>query len=1525
MSMKRAPSSSPTHRLITVAHHPHSSSTDDLPPLNPPDDADDDVHIPPSAYSHARRLHRLERAAKRAPPGCFARLITTLHDAFLDLCCWPCRRRAELPGVLTTTDPLQFHWAVKVLDAVGAPEVGDYDPKTYPKSVWGAVLSTLLRVVVLLLIVWYCIQLFTFTTTVNQGLRMQINPLTAGITGQQLDVPTLEFALASNVVFYEEQSSSLQRVDVEDMTGYNPNLASTTSNVPLATAFYQQQTVTLNSFDSELQTVSPDDPNTVQLGMAAQTASLSMHSFQQVTMKVPYQRAQVYPVVDSFYNHTVTLYLRIPQTTLAVLKTCQAQLQLYNHAVYDALSNASVLYDRRYQSADAFPGLVTHDSLWSPLDFTAVKGKASLLQLHSPDWTLVRLQSRMTDDVLRAFGSSTDWGAQAVDVSSYFNLSAAGLSATQGVMTPLSFLDWVLSFSYVNNLAYTYTALSCDGDGDNFDLYYAYSYHLVNATQTEIVLEEWGWGSDYADDFDPQWLPFVILVVGNKGQEEMTVTNITAVNDTTVLTVTRSSTPIDFTGGADDFDCWSVDFPTSVSLLPAGAWTCDVAAYWGNDKCDCGCGVPDPDCCYMYGAAVANCVQGQWCSPAGTCINADVTNGSALYISQSCYVINYPGQTGIAGYVGEETAFHALGGEQCSPCPGDTLYNGQAQLDPDTGLYTCNVATRGQLSGRSNYIDNPDWPQPYTAVNWEVSVHNAHFPTTGFPYAISVGVDVGGGETLYVQDASDVSTSPNNRSLQLLTVATQRGDTNFATKIGMARLVSAMASTSNLLVVIPHPLDPSSHPFSTAGPYSIRAAEAALVVTDASIASANRPYQVLRLQAPPTSDSGYVTYLQQPAQVGDVQVKVAPWSWYWDSLMGTYNTNNEPFPYPSTVPILIRGTQDYSGLEYVQQGNVSAPPTWTCLPGYYHAGDGCDCNCGLWDPDCDDDNSTVWDSSSTCLLNSSCQTTVDCGYCEWVNGTDYPTSRCTHDYPNNPWPIPAFADSSAFYQLISLSSPIKLLHDAGTAVETPVTLSSHPMDFYDSSVGFYDVFTFATVQLSRTAAAFTPDDRYNPHPPEMSTAPSAIPVEVAMFLIPDRAAFNDTPLCPTIPTVNSVQPLEAGLRSVQPDRRMSVQGCQRADISAETVASTCVTVASQEALQDYNRYCILEMPPTHTFSFTTVMPVNMKWQFSNHTQDSGIDTADYSFDFQLVYFFTRDSDFLAAENQFAAGQRANGDIDRNGDSYVFYGQLDEAGPAAANTTAAGGTALPATTPIVNVALTLRPSKVFALADLQRLKPANWPSDAAEQQKLIDSYPSLSLLWDLDVVEGSTAQQQVPLLPGFAYFLTAEVEIVTRYRADVLGRTSISSWTLQTTASSVSLVPLEYFSRQKAVLRYKLTIRDNSYQQLEVFVTPLSIFFGQVGGALAYLAYAVTAVAIIHQLTRWNQRQDLYKKAKERLEKEQQDKAKTESIVEMVMQRARLQPNQAAAAAERPSARGVKVSPAPPPSALPGRVEDSSPA
>jgi hypothetical protein len=53
---------------------------------------------------------------------------------------------------------------------------------------------------------------------------------------------------------------------------------------------------------------------------------------------------------------------------------------------------------------------------------------------------------------------------------------------------------------------------------------------------------------------------------------------------------------------------------------------------------------------------------------------------------------------------------------------------------------------------------------------------------------------------------------------------------------------------------------------------------------------------------------------------------------------------------------------------------------WSCDPAYYNIGDDCDCNCGCWDPDCDDSSLSVYGCSSgeTCEQPSTCIEINEC-------------------------------------------------------------------------------------------------------------------------------------------------------------------------------------------------------------------------------------------------------------------------------------------------------------------------------------------------------------------------------------------------------------------------------------------------------------------------------------------------------------------------------------------------------------------
>jgi hypothetical protein len=69
------------------------------------------------------------------------------------------------------------------------------------------------------------------------------------------------------------------------------------------------------------------------------------------------------------------------------------------------------------------------------------------------------------------------------------------------------------------------------------------------------------------------------------------------------------------------------------------------------------------------------------------------------------------------------------------------------------------------------------------------------------------------------------------------------------------------------------------------------------------------------------------------------------------------------------------GSTDCIGIALDDNGAcIQGAPTWTCTPGFYGAVDGCDCGCGVVDPDCSDQ--TEFD---TCFCGTgSCSSADDC-------------------------------------------------------------------------------------------------------------------------------------------------------------------------------------------------------------------------------------------------------------------------------------------------------------------------------------------------------------------------------------------------------------------------------------------------------------------------------------------------------------------------------------------------------------------
>ena len=80
----------------------------------------------------------------------------------------------------------------------------------------------------------------------------------------------------------------------------------------------------------------------------------------------------------------------------------------------------------------------------------------------------------------------------------------------------------------------------------------------------------------------------------------------------------------------------------------------------------------------------------------------------------------------------------------------------------------------------------------------------------------------------------------------------------------------------------------------------------------------------------------------------------------------------------------------------VDNAICGAPPTWTCNASYYNAADGCDCGCGALDPDCADNSAS---SCQWCNNSGSCSTVTGCGD---IDPTDNTTCTAPATWTCNP-------------------------------------------------------------------------------------------------------------------------------------------------------------------------------------------------------------------------------------------------------------------------------------------------------------------------------------------------------------------------------------------------------------------------------------------------------------------------------------------------------------------------------------------
>ena len=235
-----------------------------------------------------------------------------------------------------------------------------------------------------------------------------------------------------NLTFYESAAPSMQRIDMIDNTGVNPNLASTTSNIPIARGIFQSDNLDLGFFHNATQPLTTPGP-AASLDIDSGTVQRAFHSFEESLM-IFYEQTSVFSSSSSFYNHTAYLYVRFKAEQLAGLKPCQLQVTLFNEGVFKALVLSGVSTARAYQTSAFFPTLTSDPATWALSNWNTGSSAAGWSRA-SPQQNVMALRSYFTSDQVAAFAASSAWGPLKANISNFADLAfvAGKLNMTAGV------------------------------------------------------------------------------------------------------------------------------------------------------------------------------------------------------------------------------------------------------------------------------------------------------------------------------------------------------------------------------------------------------------------------------------------------------------------------------------------------------------------------------------------------------------------------------------------------------------------------------------------------------------------------------------------------------------------------------------------------------------------------------------------------------------------------------------------------------------------------------------------------------------------------------------------------------------------------------------------------------------------------------------------------------------------------------------------------------------------------------------
>jgi len=137
------------------------------------------------------------------------------------------------------------------------------------------------------------------------------------------------------------------------------------------------------------------------------------------------------------------------------------------------------------------------------------------------------------------------------------------------------------------------------------------------------------------------------------------------------------------------------------------------------------------------------------------------------------------------------------------------------------------------------------------------------------------------------------------------------------------------------------------------------------------------------------------------------------------------------------------------------------------------------------------------------------------------------------------------------------------------------------------------------------------------------------------------------------------------------------------------------------------------------------------------------------------------------------------------------------------------------------------------------------------EETVKKFEAVSVTWRTMSVDGSNGQ--IMLQPGYKYELSATISLYPEYAIDRFMVETVKGFGHFIRDTKISKSKLDYFSRQKCVVVYKIEIDDSEVQRIWIHQQPYTDFIANIGGAMGFLSFGIVFLRVWQKILRQEQR------------------------------------------------------------------------